>query len=161
MTAATKGAAPADISCMESVAKALGLRGYVGQDRRGLFFCATVPCKNSSGQKKEIYRWLDDDGDSHRASVRLRITIEYSGCSHSVPSSVTARLLRTRRWGEQPKPWLNVAYVPSEMWENVDRPDDARFADYYLRTYEIPRGIEAAVRRAIFLAAAKIGEAMP
>lgn len=119
----------------------------------------TIYIKNRSwvNGKERLEYWnpLKDDGDAFRLAVKLRIWVDYRGCSISTPAHISAHYYDMSAWSK-PKRWLNEHYVPDEMFLSEYK-EDRDYAKYQLGQ-GLVRGLEIAVRRAIVRAAAEIGK---
>lgn len=63
-----------DSELLELTAKALGLKGYLGSDFLGDYFCVPVDWSKPRSEAV-IYRWLDDNADAFGVALDLNFDI--------------------------------------------------------------------------------------
>lgn len=112
-----------------------------------------VKHRKKSGLLVDGIHWnpLTDDGDALRLAVKLRISLDLDYVSFSGYPAVCANLPSNRRYWWPKNSKLRVVH---EFLMDDDAKSSIAEKD------ELVRGIEAATRRAIVLAAAEIGRAM-
>lgn len=144
-----------DIELLRLAAKAAGYTGEATVYPSGYVEMGLTNHFNPHGSN--VWRPLTDDGDALRLAVKLRIWVDYDGCSSSFPAYVSANYRPQTRLAR--RKYVNVYYVPDEMFAS-EIPDERSHALYQMKEEGHIRGIGVATRRAIVLAAAEIGKAM-
>lgn len=139
----------ADRELLELAAKAAGLEVQLYEREPHEEWGAYRSCLMHEGRE---WNPLTDDGDALRLAVILRLVPDFRGCGDSIPASVAVNI-DASRYPLRSRSWVRVEYVPEAMLVSGNK-SDVQFANYKLGEAGAVRGIEAAVRRAIVIAAA-------
>lgn len=98
-----------DLELLEMTGKALGLKGHVGSDFIGDFFCVPVDWSQPRSEAI-IYRWLDDNADAFGVAIDLNFDICIRGDFKEtwIESSKLDHYIE-EKWAEDSRDWKDIA----------------------------------------------------